>query len=173
MCKATSQLPLLLFPHCLLSKSLSATAACVHAWPCEELPTPPSLGPKILPLLSLTLLPAVMSLSLPSSLKSTHYIVLLPAALRAKLSQNPSSLPSFISSCRFLSESKSRCHFTGMCVFAYLKDDTHICISPVSGGDQEKPGCSSVSCSKTRPQPVTPADHKTISVSRRSPTQHT
>lgn len=78
------------------SPKVSRQRPCVYAQPCEELPTPSSTQPKILSLLSLTLLclPAVMSLL--SSSKFTLYVILAPG-LKAKLSQNfPSAPHSFL-----------------------------------------------------------------------------
>lgn len=140
VCKASSQLPFLLFPHCLLSKSLSATPVCVYAWPCEELPTPPSLWPKILSLFH-HLLSSICPLSCHYHCLTLHNSL----KLSRKFQVSPSVSQSLMIRCATLLGLFGKCHFPGMWIFAYLKDDT--CM--YRGGVQEKPCCSSESCSKT------------------------
>lgn len=153
VCKASSLLPLLLFSHCLLSKSLSVTSVCVYVlWGAAQ----PSI-----PMAQNTLC-FITYLAL-----SAHCHVTIHAILFWFQSQfNWKNVPSVkftpvISSCQFFWESMSGCPtlFFGLWkapfhrnVCLCISKRWHKCMYFTSWGGA---GCSSESCSKMHQHPLT------------------
>lgn len=114
----------------------------MYVGPCKELPTFPSPWLEIFShnfvLLSLPLLYpcTVMLLAMPSSSNFSvfshfHCLKIPPLYPHSFLPVSSSQCPLAVADL-FLDSGK--CHFKGMCVFAYLEDDTLACISSAGGG---------------------------------------